>query len=164
MGRLGQPLGADKQFRATPFAPRCTKDEIEERLFESRRDLFAGLDLVFFDTTSIYFEGAGGQTIGKNGHSKDHRPNLKQMVVGMILDNEGNPLCSEMWPGNVTDVKTLVPVVDRLKTRFGVGNICMNEEQATKDRADREAIVCSLREALKRGDKLLIGNKGYRRC
>jgi len=47
------------------------------------------------------------------------------MVVGMILDDWGNPLCSEMWPGNVTDVKTLVPVVDRLKTRFGVGNVCI---------------------------------------
>ena len=35
MGRLGQPLGADKQFGATPFAPRCTKDEIEEQLFKS---------------------------------------------------------------------------------------------------------------------------------
>ena len=41
----------------------------------------------------------------------------------MILDDRGNPLCSEMWPGNVTDVKTLVPVVDRLKTRFGVSNV-----------------------------------------
>lgn len=240
MGWLGQPLGPDKQFGATPFAPRCTKDVIEEQLFKSHRDLFAGLDLVFFDTTSIYFEGAGGQTIGQNGHSKDHRPDLKQMVVGVILDDQGNPLCSEMWPGNVTDVKTLVPVVDRLKTRFGVGNVCivadrgmiseetireierrgwkyvlgvrmrkskeakdkvlshpgryqqvfgkskdskapsplkvkevsigskryivcLNEDQAAKDRADREAIVESLREALKRGDKSLIGNKGYRR-
>jgi len=240
MGWLGQPLGPDKQFGATPFAPRCTKDVIEEQLFKSHRDLFAGLDLVFFDTTSIYFEGAGGQTIGQNGHSKDHRPDLKQMVVGVILDDQGNPLCSEMWPGNVTDVKTLVPVVDRLKTRFGVGNVCivadrgmiseetvreierrrwkyvlgvrmrkskeakdkvlshpgryqqvfgkskdskapsplkvkevsigskryivcLNEDQAAKDRADREAIVESLREASKRGDKSLIGNKGYRR-
>ena len=240
MGWLGQPLGADKQFGATPFAPRCTKDEIEEQLFESRRDLFSGLDLVFFDTTSIYFEGAGGESIGRNGHSKDNRPDLKQMIVGVILDNDGNPLCSEMWPGNVTDVKTLVPVVDRLQIRFGVGNVCivadrgmiseetikeikrrrwkyvlgvrmrkskevkdkvlsrpgsyqevfakskdskapsplkvkevstgskryivcLNEDQATKDKADREAIVESLRKALKRGDKTLVGNKGYRR-
>ena len=78
MGWLGQPLGADKQFGATAFAPRCTKDEIEEQLFKLRRDLFAGLDMVFFDTTSIYFEGAGGQTIAQNGHSKNHRPDLKQ--------------------------------------------------------------------------------------
>ena len=57
--------------------------------------------------TFFCFEGAGGETIGQNGFSKDHRPDLKQMVVGMILDDRGNPLCSEMWLGNVTDVKTL---------------------------------------------------------
>jgi hypothetical protein len=57
------------------------------------------LDIVFFDTTSIYFEGEGGETIGQRGHSKDHRPDLKQMVVGMVLDQNGNPLCSELWPG-----------------------------------------------------------------
>ena len=66
---------------------------------------------MFFDITSIYFEDAGRETIGQNRFSKHHRPILKQMIVGMLLDNKGNPLCSEMWPGNVTDVKTLVPVI-----------------------------------------------------
>lgn len=240
MGWLGQPLGAKEQAGATSFSPRCTKDLIEEALFASRRDMFTSLDLVFFDTTSIYFEGAGGETIGQRGHSKDHRGDLKQMIVGVVLDDRGNPLCSEMWPGNVTDVKTLVPVVNRLKSRFAVGNVCivadrgmiseqtqqeiqklqwkyilgvrmrrckevkeivlsrsgryqevfaksdrskapaplkvkevsvagrryvvcLNEDQAVKDRCDREAIVASLRDALDHGDKSLIGNKGYRR-
>src|SRR5208283_548530 len=54
---LGQELPKDQQKDATPFAPRCTKDRIEEALFEHRRDLFSELQLVFFDTTSIYFEG-----------------------------------------------------------------------------------------------------------
>jgi len=240
MGWLGQPLGAQEQTGATGFSPRCTKDLIEEALFTSRRDMFSSLDLVFFDTTSIYFEGAGGETIGQRGHSKDHRPDLNQMIVGVILDDQGNPLCSEMWPGNVTDVKTLVPMVNRLKSRFSVGKVCivadrgmiseqtkqeiqkrqwqyilgvrmrrcqevkeivlsrsgryqevfaksdrskapaplkvkevsvagrrymvcLNEDQAVKDRCDREAIVASLRDALSQGDKSLIGNKGYRR-
>jgi hypothetical protein len=39
-------------------------------MFHAHRDLFTGLDLVFFDTTSIYFQGAGGETIGQKGHSK----------------------------------------------------------------------------------------------
>ena len=64
-------------------APRCVKDVIEEKLFERRKDLFTGLSLVFFDTTSIYFEGEGGESIGQFGFSKDHRPDRKQMVVGV---------------------------------------------------------------------------------
>ncbi|MCP4895528.1 MAG: IS1634 family transposase, partial [bacterium] len=95
------------------------------RLFAQRRDLFSELELVFFDTTSIYFEGEGGAQLGQYGHSKDHRPDRKQMVVGVVLDNQGRPICCELWPGNVTDVKTLVPVVDRLKKRFQIGSICI---------------------------------------
>ena len=240
MAWLGEELPKDQQDGATPFAPRTNKDLIEEALFARRRDLFSDLDIVFFDTTSIYFEGEGGETIGQRGHSKDHRPDLNQMVVGMVLDHNGNPICSEFWPGNTADVKSLVPIVERLKTRFGIGSVCIvadrgmisaetladvelrkwqyilgvrmrssteakavvaragryaevhpksddrddpsplkvkevwvedtrryvvcvNEDQATKDRHDREAVVASLRDALSHGDKSLVGNKGYRK-
>jgi len=242
MAWLGEPLGDDQQFGATPFSVRRTKDLIEEALFARRRDLFSGLDLVFFDTTSIYFEGQGGQDIGQYGKSKDHRPDRKQMIVGAVLDQEGRPICCELWPGNTSDAKALIPIVDRLRVRFAIRRICVvadrgmiskktieelkkvhrdtrfilgarlravkeireqvladpgrylsvygprahskdpaplkvkqvriedrcyvvcsNEEQVRKDRADREAIVAGLRDRLKRGDKSLIGNKGYRR-
>jgi hypothetical protein len=104
---------------------RSRKDQIEEELFGRRRDLFTEVDLVFFDTTTLYFEGQGGPSIGRRGHSKDHRPDLPQMVVGMVVDGSGRPLCSEMWPGNTTDVTTLIPVVNRLRERFRVRNICV---------------------------------------
>ena len=106
------------------FSPRSTKDVIEEELFRRREDLFGTLDIVFFDTTSLYFEGEGG-TIGQLGHSKDHRPDLAQMIVGVVLDREGNPVCSEMWPGNTTDVMSLIPVVERIRSRFPVGQLCI---------------------------------------
>jgi hypothetical protein len=64
MAWLGETLPEAEQDGATPFAPRCIKDLIEERLFQHRRDLFSRLDLVFMDTTSLAFEGAGGQTLG----------------------------------------------------------------------------------------------------
>ncbi len=240
MGWLGQVLPVSEQTGATPFAPRSRKDRIEEALFMRRRDLLnQTLSLVFFDTTSIYFEGTGGTSIGRHGHSKDHRPDLAQMVVGIVLDADGSPVCSEMWPGNTTDVKTLVPIVDRLKQTFHIESVCivadrgmisretieaiedrdwfyilgvrmrssnearavvetdgrfrevfperetshdpsplkvrevkrgddryivcLNPEQARKDRHDREAIVAALRAALPHGDKALVGNKGYRR-
>lgn len=123
MGYLGEEI-ADQRDK-TPFSPRCNKDIIEERLFERRQDLFSGLDLVFFDTTSIYFEGNGGDTLGYLGHSKDHRPDLNQMVVGAILDGNGDPICCELWPGNTSDVTTLLPITDRVRKRFGVNNFCV---------------------------------------
>jgi len=125
MAWLGEELPAQEQDDRTPFAPRCTKDLVEERLFGHRRDLFSRLDLVFMDTTSLYFEGAGGQTLGRRGHSKDHRPDLCQMILAVLIDGDGRPVCSEMWPGNSADVTTLIPVIDRLRRRFAIGRICV---------------------------------------
>ncbi len=76
--------------------PRCTKDRVEEALFARRRDLFTDLSVAFMDTPSLYFEGRGGETLGKRGHSKDHRPDLPPRVVGVIMDQTGRPVCCEM--------------------------------------------------------------------
>jgi len=240
MAWLGEPLPLAEQRALSHGMPRCTKDRIEEELFARRRDLLTTLDMVFFDTTSIYFEGQGGQAMGQHGFTKDHRPDLKQLVVGMVLDDSGTPICSQILPGNATDVKSLLPVKARLARQFAVERVCLvadrgmisketmaelerdrwpyilgarlrqgdaamekvladggafeevfpkakaskapsplrvkevrvgerryvvcfNEDQATKDRHDREAIVAALEGALKQGDKSLIGNKGFRR-
>lgn len=238
MSFLGEVLPEHKQTEG--LAPRRNKDLIEEMLFFHNRDLFSKLDLVFFDTTSIYFEGQGGDYFGRRGFSKDHRPDLHQMVVGAVLDDTGRPICCEMWPGNTTDVTTLMPQVERLSNRFGIGNfcivadrgmisadtlekldeaqmpyilgtrmrrvkkinseiltrggrytevypesadrrksaplkvkevihegtryiVCVNQRQARKDAADREAIIESLKRQLKKGPKALVGNKGFRK-
>jgi len=218
------------------------KDEIEEQLFFRNRHLFSELQIVFFDTTSLYFHGDGGKYLGKRGHSKDHRPDLKQMVVGVVIDDKGRPVCCELWPGNRVDVKSLVPVAKRLRDRFRVATrfcivadrgmvsnenmekleqagidyilgvkmrkvkevsedilvrggrwkevplrhkkgskkgsflkvkesyqggrryiVCLNEDEAKRDALVREAILQSLNEALCKGAKNLIGNRGYRK-
>lgn len=59
----------------------------------------AVLNMVFFDTTSINFHGEGGEKPGQRGHSKDKRSDLKQMVVGAVIDQDGRPVCCEMLPG-----------------------------------------------------------------
>jgi hypothetical protein len=147
MGFLGEEVS--DQTGATPFAPRCNKDEVEELVFDHRRDLFSNLDLVFFDTTSIYFEGRGGESIGKRGFSKDHRPDLAQMVVGAVIDDKGQPICCEMWPGNTADVVTLLPIVERLKKRFAISRICIV--------ADRGMISAKTIEALEDPDNRTDG-------
>ena len=238
MAWLGEEQGKDQQDGATPLAPRCQKDVVEEELFARRRDLFSQLDLVFMDTTSLYFEGEGGQTLGQRGFSKDHRPDLNQMILAVLLDGDGRPVCTEMWPGNTADVVSLVPVVDRLRKRFSIQRVCVvadrgmmsaetiaeleargllyilgvrersdklvrervlddpapfipltvakrdkdidyeakavalagrryivcrNRQEMKKDAAARAAILAALEKQLKKGDKSLVGNKGYRR-
>jgi len=81
MAWLGEELPAEQQGGATPLTPRTVKDLIEEQLFAARRDLFSELSVVFMDTTSLSFVGAGGQSLGERGYSKDHRPDLMQMIL-----------------------------------------------------------------------------------
>jgi hypothetical protein len=152
MAWLGQELPEDQQEGRTPFAPRCIKDQVEEGVFNHRRDLFTDLQLVFFDTTSIYFEGEGGQDLGQRGFSKDHRPDLYQMVVGAVLDGQGRPICCELWPGNTTDVTTLIPVVDRLRRRFGIRRVCVVADRGMISRETQAAL-----ERPERGWQYILG-------
>jgi Transposase DDE domain len=159
MAWLGEELPAKDQDGRTAFAPRCIKDLVEERLFAHRRDLFTRLDLVFMDTTSLYFEGAGGQTLGRYGYSKDHRPDLRQMILAVVIDGDGRPVCSEMWPGNTADVTTLIPVIDRLRQRFAIARVCVvadrgliSAETLAELEARRLFYILGVRE---RSDKLV---------
>ncbi len=104
---------------------RSMTDTIEEALYRYRQPLFGELSVAFFDTTSLYFEGRGGATLGQRGFSKDFRPQLHQVVLGIVLDGHDRPIASFLWPGNTADVTTLLPVVERLRTRFGISRACI---------------------------------------
>jgi hypothetical protein len=100
-------------------------DTVEEALYRHRQPLLGELSVAFFDTTSLYFEGRGGATLGQRGFSKDFRPQLHQVVLGIVLDGQDRPMASFLWPGNTADVTTLLPVVERLRMRFGIGRACV---------------------------------------
>ncbi len=100
-------------------------DAIEEALYRHRQPLLGELSVAFFDTTSLYFEGRGGATLGQRGFSKDFRPQLHQVVLGIVLDGHDRPIASFLWPGNTADVTTLLAVVERLRTRFGIARACV---------------------------------------
>ena len=140
MGWLGEPTGLPSS-RATPgLGARITKDRIEELLFARRRDLFSSLSVLFFDTTSIYFEGEGGESLGERGKSKDNRPDLKQMIVGAALDERGRPVACEMFPGNATDVKLFFPTIKSLQGRFEAGSFCVVADRGMISRRTMEAL------------------------
>src|SRR5271166_3112426 len=120
MAWLGEEIGGDDSGQMR----HCT-DAIEEALYLHRKSLFGTISVAFFDTTSLYFEGHGGATLGQRGHSKDFRPQLAQVVLGIVLDERDRPIASFLWPGNTADVTTLLPVVERLRRRFGIGRACV---------------------------------------
>ena len=110
---------------AVDTAGRSTAETVEEALYRQRQPLFGAVSIAFFDTTSLWFEGAGGESLGQRGHSKDYRGHLKQVVLGIVLDDADRPIASFLMPGNTADVTLLLPVVKRLRERFGIQEACI---------------------------------------
>jgi transposase len=99
------------------------KDKIEVALYHRLRDLFSlKPDLVLYDITSTYFEGAGPEDFAKHGYSRDGKPQNVQVVVGMVMV-AGWPIAHHVWAGNRIDATTVQEVVADLRTRFAFGRV-----------------------------------------
>ncbi len=97
------------------------KSALEEHLAGKWRDLFgASFDIVLYDLTSTYFEGAA-ETIpkAKRGYSRDHRPDCQQLVIALVVTAEGFPLSYEIFSGNTVDVTTLKAIVGAVESKHG---------------------------------------------
>jgi transposase len=120
------------------------KDRIEVALYHRLRDLFSFQpDLVLYDITSTYFEGAGPVNLATNGYSRDSKPHNVQVIVGVVMV-AGWPIAHHVWAGNRLDHTTVMEVIDDLRTRFAFGRLVFvgdrgmvteeNLESITKDK------------------------------
>ena len=103
-------------YRAMDFVA-AHKTAIEEQLYWRVADLLSmDVDLIFYDTTSIYFEvDQEDEGVRRRGYSKDHRSDTPQVVVGMAVTRDGYPVKSWVFPGNRTDVTTIEEVKEDLR-------------------------------------------------
>ena len=100
------------------------KEAIEDGLFARMRDLFwLKVDLVFWDTTSSYFEGRGPEGLAAHGYSRDKRPDRPQLLIGVLMTEEGYPVAHEVFPGNVADGATARHAFETLRRRFQLGRV-----------------------------------------
>ena len=98
------------------------KEAIERHLKDRLGELFAlEYDLLLYDVTSTYFEGlAAGNALAQRGHSRDHRPDCKQVCIALVVTREGIPLGYEVFAGNRVDVTTVEEIVEAMEERFGL--------------------------------------------
>lgn len=98
------------------------KVALENHLHERLGELFSlEYELLLYDVTSTYFEGeAKGNRLAARGHSRDHRPDCKQVCIGLVVTREGIPLGYEVFEGNRNDVTTVEEIVDTMEARYGL--------------------------------------------
>lgn len=148
IGRLCEPSSelhvAERWYRSTALEDLvgvCTEDIYDERLYRALDRLLPhkeavekhlvkrlgelfdlDYDLLLYDITSTYFEGAADPSIAKRGYSRDHRPDCVQVNIALVVSREGMPLGYEIFGGNTTDVTTVQPIVESMEGRFGKVN------------------------------------------
>ena len=135
------------------------KAVIEKHLADQGRDLFSFRnDLLLYDLTSIYFEGRMPHNPkAQRGYSRDHRPDCKQICIGLVVNREGFPLGYETLAGNARDAATLWPMINTLEARFGrcPRILCFDRGMATEAnllrmRETKRPYLCAARRAVVR--------------
>jgi transposase len=147
------------------------KEALEVFLKERLGELF-GLeyDLLLYDVTSTYFEGeAEANPLAKRGYSRDHRPDCKQVCIGLVVSKCGMPLGYEVFAGNRTDVTTLQEIVETMERRYGqadriwVGDRGMvsAENIAFLQQSGRRYIVGTPKSMLKQFEQELLSQQWH---
>ena len=112
-----ESMDDDQAYRAMDLLVAAdAQAQVQEAVFVAVADLLnLEVDLLFFDTTSTYFETETADEFRRHGKSKDSRPDLPQIVIGLAVTREGIPVRCWVWPGNTNDNSILPEVKDGLR-------------------------------------------------
>ena len=113
------------------------KENLETHLNKQLKRLYPrNLGVCFYDVTTYYFEFVCVDELKKFGFSKDNKVNHVQVVMGLLIDDQGIPISYELFPGNTSDFKTLTPVMERLKTQHGINKIIITADRGLNSKAN----------------------------
>jgi transposase len=118
----------------------AAKENIEQALYQRLRDLFSlQPDLVLYDITSVYFEGAGPEGFAKHGYSRDGKKQNVQVVVGLVMV-QGWPIAHYVWEGNRLDASTVRDMLKDVQQRFRFGRIVLVGDRGMVNVANLKAL------------------------
>jgi transposase len=147
------------------------KRAIEEHLQKRLGELFdLEYDLLLYDVTSTFFEGlAERNPQAKRGHSRDHRPDCKQVCIAMVVTRDGVPLSYEVFDGNRVDVTTVEEIVGVMEARFGLADrvwvmdrgMMSRKNIAWLQKTGRKYVLGASRQEVKRWRPQIVDESGW---
>jgi len=147
------------------------KEQIEQHLVKRLGELFdLSYDLLLYDVTSTYFEGlAEANPLAQRGHSRDHRPDCKQVCIALVVTRDGMPLGYEVFPGNRVDVTTVEEIVEAMEARYGIASrvwvmdrgMSSAENIAWLQQTQRRYLIGSPKGELRRWSRALAEEKDW---
>jgi transposase len=120
LGIVPDTINDDRLYR-TLDAILPHKEDLQVFLKTRLGELFhMDYDLLLYDVTSTYFEGqANSNPLAQRGYSRDHRPDCKQVCIGLVVSKEGIPIGYEVFAGNRHDSTTVQEIVETMERRYG---------------------------------------------
>ena len=115
--------------------------QIQEQAFKSACSINScQVDCFFFDVTTLYFESITQDELKDFGFSKDQKHHNVQIVLALVVDQEGLPLAYDTFKGNLAETKTLIPVLESLRSRFSVQNVTVVCDRGLASSANVQAL------------------------
>jgi transposase len=97
------------------------KQTIDDVTFEHTKKVLHGkIGVVFYDMTTLYFEASEEDDYRIPGFSKDGKHQQPQIMIGLLISNQGYPIGYQIFEGNTSETKTLIPVLEYFQQRFGI--------------------------------------------
>lgn len=117
---------------------------VKKHLFSTQRNLFtAVLDVVFYDVTTLYFESQLEQegTLRQKGYSKDGKAHKTQVVLGLLVDKNRNPISYQIYQGNTYEGGTMIDALNKMKAQFTIDRVVVVADSAMIDTENRNFMV-----------------------
>jgi len=132
------------QFYRTLDLLACEEDFIKQHLFTQQRSLFSTvLDVVFYDVTTLYFESQIEQdeALRQKGYSKDGKAHKTQIVLGLLVDKNRNPISYQIYQGNTYEGSTMIDALNTMKQQFTIDRVVVVADTAMIDKENRNFMV-----------------------
>jgi len=114
---------------------------IQKQAFDIVCKASGGLvDCFFFDVTTLYFESITQDDLRDFGFSKDQKHHSVQVVLALVVDSQGLPIAYEVFKGNLAETKTLIPVFEKLRSRFSINNVTVVCDRGLASKPNIEAL------------------------
>lgn len=165
-----QDMNLEQIYRSLSFLA-DEKESLEKHLNKQLADkMTRNLSVAFYDVTTYYFESVRADELKRFGYSKDNKVNQVQVVMGLLIDDEGIPISYKLFPGNTNDFKTLVPIMEHLRESYGIKKIIVTADRGLnskqnlaylKSKGFDYVMAYKIRSASQEIKNLVLGNEGY---
>lgn len=107
------------------------KEEVERKvMLYAQKHLYFDFKVVFYDVTTLYFETDKSDELRQCGFSKDHKFNQPQILLGLVVNRDGFPLCYEIFEGKKFEGHTLLPLISQFKDKYHIPSLTVVADAA----------------------------------